>query len=71
MTRTVSGTAVAQKSHCRISKLRMSAVFMPKMDDTNDRGRKTIVTVVKTRMAASWRSLFDSMRTMFYSGWRC
>ena len=31
-----------------------------------DRGRKMIVTTVKRRMAASWRSLFASIRRMFW-----
>lgn len=65
MTSTVHGIAQAQKSHCGVFMLRMSAVFMPKTDATNERGRKMIVTVVKTRMAASCRSLLDSMRWMF------
>ena len=39
---------------------------MPNSEDMKDKGRKMIVTTVKRRMAASWRSLFASMRWMFW-----
>ncbi len=49
----VNGMAHTQKSHCEWLKFRMSKVFMPKTEATKDNGRNTIVTVVKTRIAAS------------------
>ena len=65
ITMIVTGIAVAQKIHCLVSMLRMSYVFMPKSEEMKDKGRKIIVTTVKTRIAASWRSLVASMRWMF------
>lgn len=59
MTVMVTGIAVAQKTHCCLFMSRMSAVFMPKSEETKDRGRKITVTVVNTNTAASWRSLLD------------
>lgn len=54
--------AEAQKAHCGLDMSRMSEVFMPKKEETKDRGRKMMVTMVKMRMAPSWRSRLDSMR---------
>lgn len=65
MTMIVTGTAQSQKIHCCLSMFRMSTVFIPKTDETKDIGRKTTVTVVKTSIAASLRSLLDSMRSIF------
>lgn len=45
---TVTGIAVAQNSHCVFSIPLTSAVFMPKMLDTVEIGRKMMVTMVKT-----------------------
>lgn len=58
----VRGTAEAQKTHCGLDISRMSEVFMPKNEETKLKGRKMMVTMVKIRMAPSWRSLFDSIR---------
>lgn len=58
----ISGIAEAQKTHCGVEMSRMSEVFIPKKDETKDRGRKMMVTMVKMRMALSWRSRFDSIR---------
>ena len=58
----VSGIAAAQKAHCGVDMPRISEVFMPKKEETKERGRKIIVTMVKMRMAPSWRSRFESIR---------
>ena len=58
----VRGIAEAQKAHCGFDMSRISEVFMPKNDETKFKGRKMMVTMVKIRMAPSWRSRFDSIR---------
>jgi hypothetical protein len=48
MTTMVKGTAVAQYAHCVRSISRKSAVFIPKIPDTADMGKKITVVMVNT-----------------------
>lgn len=50
-TAAVTHNATAQKSHCVCGISLISLTFIPKKDETKFRGRKIIVTTVKTRMA--------------------
>ena len=49
----VTGMALAQKTHWRLSIFRMSAVFIPNTEKTKESGRNITVTAVKTSIAAS------------------
>lgn len=66
MTRPVVGRAVAQYTHCPSSMLAISLVFMPKMLLMVPRGRKTMVTMVNAKTAASCLSLVVSIMLIFW-----
>lgn len=57
----VTGSAIAQNSVWLLSMFRMSEVFIPNTEAINDRGRKTMVTSVKMRIALELPSSRISM----------
>lgn len=66
-TTAVTGITTAQKIHWPCSKLRISCVFIPKMLETVEIGRKIMVTMVKTYIAASCFCLLLSMSSLLYN----